>query len=318
MDHIHRDAFIHPQAIVEPGAEIGADTRVWAFAHVLAGAKIGKDCNLCDHTFIENKVSIGDRVTVKCGVYIWDGVSIADDVFVGQGVAFTNDKYPRSKQYLEEYPKTIVEQGASVGANAVILPGITIGARAAVGAGAVVTNNVPAYAKVVGNPARITGYLDTIQVPSPLASLEPSEPRAISSDVAGVTIYVLPYIEDLRGDISVGEVERHIPFEPKRYFLVMNVPSRKVRGEHAHKKCHQFMVCVKGSVALVVDDGIQRQEIMLDHPNIGVHIPPKVWGIQYKYSEDAVLLVLASDPYDPIDYIRRYDDFLTYIQAENA
>ena len=133
MGHIHRDAFVHAQAIVEPGAEIGANTRVWAFAHVLAGAKIGKDCNLCDHIFIENDVSIGDRVTVKCGVYIWDGVTIADDAFIGQGVAFTNDKYPKSDP--EDFAPTFVEQGASVGANAVILPGITIGAYAAVGAG---------------------------------------------------------------------------------------------------------------------------------------------------------------------------------------
>jgi len=151
-------------------------------------------------------------------------------------------------------------------------------------------------------------------MPSPLASPKPGEPGVIDSDVAGVKIHVLPYIEDLRGDITVAELEQHVPFVPKRYFLVMNVPSRKVRGEHAHKECHQFLSCITGSVALVVDDGVRRQEIILDHPSIGVHLPPKVWGIQYKYSEDAVLQVMASHPYDPDDYIRQYDAFLAYIK----
>ena len=151
--------FEHPHALVET-KKIGAGTRVWAFAHILPGARIGADCNLCDHTFIENDVVLGDRVTVKCGVQIWDGCRVEDDVFIGPNVTFTNDPEPRSKRHLESYPETRVCRGASIGANATILPGITIGRQSVVGAGAVVTRSVPPYAVVMGNPARIVRYVD--------------------------------------------------------------------------------------------------------------------------------------------------------------
>ena len=150
--------FIHSHALVEPGATIGAGTRVWAFVHVLPGAVIGADCNLCDHVYIENDVVIGDRVTVKCGIYIWDGITIEDDVHLGPNVVFTNDLYPRSKQPFE-LKRTIVRRGASVGANSTLLPGVIIGEAALVGAGSVVTKDVPAYTLVAGNPARPIGYV---------------------------------------------------------------------------------------------------------------------------------------------------------------
>lgn len=149
---------IHSHALVEPGARIAGGTRVWAFVHVLAGAVIGRDCNVCDHVFIENDVIVGDRVTIKCGIYLWDGITIEDDVHLGPNVVFTNDLYPRSKQAFE-LKRTVVRRGASVGANTTVLPGITIGERALVGAGSVVTKDVPAYTLVVGNPARPVGYV---------------------------------------------------------------------------------------------------------------------------------------------------------------
>ncbi len=152
--------FIHPQALVE-SRKIGDGTRIWAFAHVLPGARIGGDCNICDHVFIENDVVIGDRVTIKCGVQIWDLLRIEDDVFIGPNATFTNDLYPRSKvNFPGKFTATTVRRGATIGANATILPGLTIGERAVVGAGAVVTRDVPPGAIVVGNPARITGHVD--------------------------------------------------------------------------------------------------------------------------------------------------------------
>lgn len=150
--------FQHPQALVE-SEKIGNGTRIWAFAHVLPGAKIGADCNICNHTFIENDVVIGDRVTVKCGVQLWDGITLEDDVFVGPNATFTNDAFPRSKQPFELI-LTVVKRGASIGANATILPGIIIGEGAMVGAGAVVTKNVPPRALVVGNPAKVVRLLE--------------------------------------------------------------------------------------------------------------------------------------------------------------
>jgi UDP-2-acetamido-3-amino-2,3-dideoxy-glucuronate N-acetyltransferase len=151
--------FVHAQGICET-SDVGEGTRVWAFAHVLAGAIIGSDCNICDHVFVENDVVVGDRVTVKSGVQLWDGLRVGDDVFIGPNATFTNDPFPRSKVYAHKIAVTRVEQGASIGANATILPGLTIGAHAMVGAGSVVTRDVPAGAIVLGNPARIVGSVD--------------------------------------------------------------------------------------------------------------------------------------------------------------
>ena len=307
--------FFHPQSLCE-SSQIGEGTRVWAFAHILPGARIGRDCNLCDHVFIENDVVVGDRVTVKCGVQLWDGVRIRDDVFIGPNATFTNDKFPRSRQYQDRVLETVVEEGASIGANATILPGITIGARAMVGAGAVVTRSVPPRAMVMGNPARITGYVDTPKHHGAPRRMAGDGHSVCSSQVAGVKVHRLKEVKDLRGDLSVGEFSREIPFQAARYFLVYGVPNAKVRGEHAHKECHQFLLCVRGGVSVIADDGQQAEEVRLDSPNIGLYLPPMTWGVQYKYTEDAVLLVFASHPYEAADYIRSYDEFRLLVRRQ--
>lgn len=301
------DFFKHPNALVET-EHIGNRTRIWAFAHVLPGAVIGEDCNLCDQTFIENDVVVGHRVTIKSGVQLWDGITLEDDVFVGPNATFTNDLFPRSKQYPEAFKRTVIRKGASIGANATILPGLNIGQYAMVGAGTVVTKDVPPYAIVVGNPARIIGYVRSNHDRS--AHHVNASTGTTGMDVQGVTLYEMPFIADLRGSLSFAETGQFLPFTPQRYFLVFDVPSREVRGEHAHRTCHQFLVCVKGTCSVVVDDGQNRAEVLLDRPNLGIHVPPMVWATEYKYSADAVLLVLASDVYKAEDYIRDYDLFL--------
>jgi acetyltransferase-like isoleucine patch superfamily enzyme len=149
---------IHPLSDVQT-SRIGDHTRIWQFCVILPGASIGSDCNICSHVFIENEVRIGDRVTIKAGVQLWDGIVIGDDVFIGPNATFTNDRFPRSKRRQLHHPVTTVRSGASIGANATILPGLTIGRGAMVGAGAVVTKDVPDQVIVKGNPARITGYV---------------------------------------------------------------------------------------------------------------------------------------------------------------
>jgi UDP-2-acetamido-3-amino-2,3-dideoxy-glucuronate N-acetyltransferase len=309
------EVFIHSHALCE-SKDIGAGTRIWAFAHVLPNARIGRDCNICDHVFIENDVVLGARVTVKCGVQLWDGIRLEDDVFVGPNATFTNDIYPRSKQYPAIFATTLVRNGASIGANATLLPGITIGSFAMVGAGAVVTRSVPPYAVVTGNPAQIIGYTNT----KAFRSTEPartSQSTGIcqTTSVQGVTLHNLHEVKDMRGNLSVAELGADVPFETKRYFLVYDVPSLEIRGEHAHHLCKQFLIAVKGKVHVVADDGLSREEFVLDRPNLGLYLPPLTWGIQYRYSPDAVLMVLASEHYDGSDYVRDYDKFLALTRA---
>jgi acetyltransferase-like isoleucine patch superfamily enzyme/dTDP-4-dehydrorhamnose 3,5-epimerase-like enzyme len=304
--------FQHPQALVE-STRIGAGTRVWAFAHVLPGAVIGADCNICDGVFIENDVVIGDRVTLKCGVQVWDGITLENDVFVGPNATFTNDPLPRSRppsQHWEPTLRTLVRRSASIGANATILPGLTIGANSIVGAGAVVTRDVPPNAIVVGNPARITGYVDAAHPAFEEPQAASSRDNLRSLNVAGTTLHRMPFIKDMKGALTFGEIGQHLPFDVKRYFVVYDVPSREVRGAHAHYALHEFLICLRGSCAVALDDGRARDEVVLDDPTIGLHVPPMVWRVHYKYSPDAMLLVLASDLYRAEDYIRDYDAFV--------
>ncbi len=149
---------IHPLADVQ-SIRIGENTRVWQFAVILPDAIIGNNCNINCHTFIENDVLIGDNVTIKSGVYLWDGMIIEDDVFIGPGVVFTNDIRPRSKKSFE-LVQTIIKKGASIGANSTVLAGITIGEFAMTGTGSNITVDVPPYALVYGNPARVQGWVD--------------------------------------------------------------------------------------------------------------------------------------------------------------
>lgn len=302
------DLFIHPLADVH-SENIGIGTRIWQFVVILPSARIGVSCNICAQCFIENDVIIGNRVTIKNGVQLWDGLRVGDDVFIGSNVTFTNDKFPRSKHHLEQPSTTTIESGASIGGGATILPGLKIGRNAMIGSGAVVTRSVPPNAMVLGNPARIVSYVDAHGDEVNERTLKSDAPKDRSSRVRGVTLYSLPSFSDIRGTITVGEFERGVPFAIKRYFMVFDVPSVETRGEHAHHKCHQFLICVRGKCSIVADDGRNREEFILDRPDAGLHMPPMIWGIQYKFSSDATLLVFASHYYDTDDYIRDYTEF---------
>lgn len=304
----------HPQAIVESG-RIGPGTRIGAFAHILPGAVIGRDCTISDHVFIEDGAVVGDRVTIQSGVQLGSNVRIENDVFIGPNAAFATARFPDSnaRQPEQHPPLTLVKRGASIGANATILPGVTIGENAVVAPGAVVTLDVPRNAVVAGNPAIISSYVDVkpARATTLRVDAEAGAPRLLAG---GARLIRVPGVLDLRGNLVHITSGVEIPFHIQRAFFVYGVPSRDVRGEHAHRALHQFLICVHGATHIIVDDGRQRDEIILDDPTVGLYIPPMVWSVQYKYSPDAVLAVLASAPYDPADYIRNYDEYLELLR----
>lgn len=305
--------FVHHAGICESGS-IGDRTRIWAFSHILQGAIIGEDCNICESVFIENDVIVGDRVTIKNGVQLWDGLRVESDVFIGPNVTFTNDRYPRSRMWKKPLTTTI-QRGASIGANATILPGLIVGTGSMVGAGSVVTRDVPPNAIVAGNPARIMGYQGTAQDGS------------VDNDVNATTVDKLPgnakllkfaQAVDMRGSLVAVEFTRDLPFIPQRFFVVYQVPSVEVRGEHAHRICEQILVPLQGAVRVLVDDGNSREEIVLSDPSTGLYMPALTWGTQYQYTADAVLGVFASHPYDDGDYIRKYEEFVLLANQRQA
>ncbi len=268
------------------------------------GVRLGRNVEIGPFAFLDGAISIGDGARL-CGGVVFDGaLTIGARCHIESGVALTRPN--------GDCAPVVIGEGVYIGAGSVLSAGVRIGMGARIAAGTVITRDVPPYALVSGNPAVIGGYLQSeARGPIPAAGAAPE--RAVGAhicSVAGVTIHTLRRHEDLRGALCAGEFPRDIPFEPKRYFLVFDVPSSETRGEHAHRVCEQYLTCVSGSIAVVVDDGENREEIELRHPTQGIYIPPGVWGIQYKFSADAVLLVFASHAYDSDDYIRNYSDFL--------
>lgn len=232
---LHMGFESHPTALIETD-RVGNGARIGAFAHVMRGALIGRDCQVGSHAVVLERVSVGDRAVVEPGT--------------------------------------------------------------------IVTLDVPPGAVVSGNPCRITGYAGVVEAPG-----------AAATRVGRVMLHRMPVVNDIRGSLTFGEVGGNVPFEIKRYFMVYDVSSQEIRGEHAHRKLHQFMICVRGSCNALADDGSTREEFVLDHPSLGLYLPPMVWGVQHKYSADALLLVLASDHYDPADYIRDYAEYLRLVKA---
>jgi UDP-2-acetamido-3-amino-2,3-dideoxy-glucuronate N-acetyltransferase len=243
------------------------------------------------------------------GAYVDPNVVVEEDVYIGPNAVVLGKRE-------REGEDTSIKTGAEIGANSTICPGVTIGLKAKVLPGSVVTRSVPPLAIVEGNPARIKGYLATTGAQR--AGFEghgPLQPGVQDTLVLGVRLHILRTAIDIRGNLSVGEFDREIPFIPKRYFLVFEVPTAETRGEHAHLRCQQFLIAVKGSIRVVADDGRAREEFILDRPNIGLYFPKMTWGINYHYSADAVLLVFASDYYEADDYVRDYSYFLSLVQS---
>jgi len=246
-------------------------------------------------------------------VFLQAAVELGARVKVGPNAVFIQRDF--AEDGVAGVAPILVGDHVSIGANATVLGGVVIGEHAVVGAGAVVTRAVPAHAVVAGNPARIVGYAS-----SPTATASKQVVASALADeafplrVGRVELRRLPTIVDLRGALSHGEFPGELPFVPRRCFLVYGVPSPEVRGEHAHRALEELLLCVSGEVAVAVDDGVTRGEIVLDRPDVALHLPPMVWSRQYRYSPEAVLVALASAPYDAKDYVRVYEEFRDLVQ----
>lgn len=292
----------HQSAWIEEGSQVGPGCSIGPYAIVRAGAVLGEGCVVEAQAVVSGGVLAGKGVTLGSGCFIGPGAQLAAGVRIS----------PRASVDSRVDESVLIGQEAVIGSQAVIHAGVTIGNQAVIEAGAVVMRNVPATAVVSGNPAKIIRYVTTPRAAPPI--YQPDQTSPIQTGVRGVTIHHLPLIEDLRGNLSFGEASRHVPFEIKRYFLTFEVAGEEIRGEHAHRKLQQFLICPYGRLHLMADDGRNREEFILDRPNLALYLPPLVWGVQYRFSPGAVLLVFCSDYYDPADYIRDYVEFVALVR----
>ncbi|MEP6482199.1 MAG: WxcM-like domain-containing protein [Rhodoglobus sp.] len=295
---------IHPQSIVG-AVDIGEGSTVAAFSRISSGAVLGRDVKVEENVSIGPDVTLDDRVVVQGGAQVWGSVRIGAGAIIGPNVTFAPGS-PDSDPGLEQ-AMTVIGPGAMINAGTVVLAGVKVGRKAITMPGSVVTLDVPAHAIAAGNPAQVTGYTDTNN--RRLAPQPHVDAVSESDALDGARLMRLTTAVDMRGSLVALEFGDRFPFAPQRFFFVYGVPSRDVRGEHAHRECHQFLVCVNGSVKAVTDDGASRVEHQLDDPSVGLYMPPLTWGTQYAYSSDAILVVFASHSYDPDDYIRDYSAF---------
>jgi acetyltransferase-like isoleucine patch superfamily enzyme len=258
--------------------------------------------SIADSATIDDSVVLHGHVSIGAGAILIGNCDIGDGCIIGAGAVLDASAAAGA---------IVLEPGSHVLAAATIAVPATIGRGARVQPGTVVMRDVPPHAIVSGNPAEITGYTTSSDATLPATAANPaSDIGRFATRVRGVTFHRLPKILDLRGNLVVGEFGRSLPFQAKRFFTVFGVPNAEIRGEHAHRICKQFLICAHGSCHVVADDGKTREEFRLDDPSLGLYLPEMTWGIQYKYSHDAVLLVFASEFYDPAEYIRNYAEFL--------
>jgi acetyltransferase-like isoleucine patch superfamily enzyme len=266
---------IGPDSNIEAGAVVAGDVttgpRCISGANVTVGdsTRMGTDVRLETGARILANTTIGDRVTVAANAVV--GTPTASSVSAGR--------------------EAVVDADSVIGAGAIVSASVRIGTRAVVRPGAVVMSDVPPKAIIAGNPARILGYADT-STRTPVetgSSAAGGDPVRTALGVGGCELWTLPSYRDLRGSLVPIEFSDNMPFTPARTFFVFDVPGEEVRGEHAHRECAQFLIAVHGALSVVVDDGVRATEIRLDLPALGLHIPPAIWGVQYKFQADAVL-----------------------------
>ena len=269
---------------------------------IVRTSAIGTGCSIGDFAVVAEEAVLGDNCLVHAHAIIERGARIAEDVVIEAGARVGAG--------------ALVGPSCVIGANASLAPGITLGTSSRAGACSAVSGNVPPYAIVAGNPASIVSYGS--QVPSKASPLILSELKGATEAlrVPGVSVRRLPYFRDMRGSLNVYDFANDLPFVPRRSFITYGVPNTEVRGEHAHRTCHQFLICTNGAISVMVANGREVDEVRLDSPSWGLHMPPLIWGTQYKFSADAVLLVFASEPYSNAEYIRDFEEYLRLTNTE--
>jgi UDP-2-acetamido-3-amino-2,3-dideoxy-glucuronate N-acetyltransferase len=252
--------------------------------------------------------SVGEGTKIGAFSIVGYHASLGQNVEVGSRVII-NGSTPLG----ENGSEVLVEDSVLLGDGCVIVGPARIGTRAIVKPGAVITGFVPPFAIIEGNPAQVVGYANEAPLDAPFI-IPPSEPGE-SISVAGCDVWRLPRVTDVRGNLTSAEIGRLLPFEPKRFFLVYDVPNEKIRGTHAHHELHELLICACGSVTVTLDNGVESAQVLLDDPSVMIHLKPKTWTTQYNYSHDAVLIVLCSHVYEADDYIREYGKFLEFRDA---
>jgi acetyltransferase-like isoleucine patch superfamily enzyme len=284
---------------------------IYSGANIDPAARIGRDCEIHAGVWVGANAVLGAEVWIGMGTLLVGAIQIGDRCRIGAGCVLDPSREAAGTA-LEIESDVTIEPGV------VVAGAVRIARGARILAGSVVQRPVPPHAIVSGNPAQIVGYESTAETSSATSMARPgtNDPGVRQTIVRGVTLHRFPRIFDLRGNLTVGEFGSSVPFLPKRYFIVFDVPNVEVRGEHAHRSCAQFLVCVRGQCSVVADDGTRREEFLLDDPSLGLYLPPMTWGIQYKYSADGVLLVFASELYESAEYIRDYDEFRQLVAGE--
>jgi Serine acetyltransferase len=273
-------------------------------ARIDPGAIIGEGAEISRSAVIGSSVVLGRSVHIDAGSIVIGPCEIGDGCTIAAGCILDPSSDPAAGTLR-------MDPGVALLPGVMVVSKLHIGTGARILAGTVVHRSIPPHAIVQGNPAQIVGYTLSGSGAAPvLGGSSDGGTGVLESNVPGVALHRLQKVLDLRGNLSVGEFERTVPFAAKRYFMVFGVPNAEIRGEHAHRTCHQFLVCAHGRCSVVADDGAHREEFLLDDPSVGLYLPPLTWGIQYKYSADAVLVVFASEYYDSAEYIRDYDELV--------
>lgn len=314
---------VHPSASIA-GAHLGGGVSVGADARVGFGAVIGAGTSIAVGARVGAAAVVGVGVTIGAFADIADRVEIQDRAEIGAHAVLSpidpsnpSDSGPEgtSRGRARRRPST-VEKGVVIGANATILPGVILGKRSVVLPGSVVMEDVPPRAVVGGNPAVVLDYVESRTVRG--TSAGPADwgtGRDGGSGLpGGARLLPLTRARDLRGSLSALEFGG-LPWIPRRFFAVYGVPTAETRGEHAHHRCEQLLIAVNGQLSVQLDDGNHRATVPLTSPDVGLLMPRRVWGRQSNFSVDAVLVVLASRPYEPDDYIRTYEEFLSVVRS---